>query len=580
MAVASNIVRRKGSRNYYARVAVPVDLQTRMGPPGKPKKELWKSLGTPDAKEARRIAGPILTEWESMFSAFRHKRELTEAELQAAIWRRYVEIITTDEKYRQSVPTDDDLNLIWQHLEKEFGEYSIDAYRVLELIRDDFDNNQRERAVRLAQLKTEAARGETKLIADAVRQVIEDRQFGVDVGSPAYRKLAHGLQRAELEGLTRTVERDVGDFTGAPKDALVKAPTVFDPPKGEQILELFDRYARHSKGRMKHDTWDQSRKVVALFDSFVGGPAHVSSLTRKNIREWKEKLFSWPVKAVEIREFRGLSFLDVIDRNKIVGKPVIQPKTINRYLAALGGLCEWLIANDYIREDVMRGQYLEVDRRTKTVLPYTEPQLKAIFASPLFHRCAGDKREHERGSVEIRDWRYWIPWIALYSGARLGELAQLQVKDVRQLHGTWILHITEEGGGKAVKTGGSERVVPLHSKVIEIGFLKYLKRMRSMEGGALFPEIKPDSRGFISGAPSSFFNDYFSAIGVKKDRTNNFHSIRHSVADAFRRAGYVDEQFGMLLGHTKATTTGKYGILPQGILSDRVKLIEAVAYRL
>lgn len=581
MSLPSYVTKRNGSKNFYARMAVPRDLQARMGPPGKPRKDLWKSLGTSDAREARRLAGPILNEWSRLFEGMRQNRELSEAELQAAIWRRYMQIITSDERYRQTVPSEEDLNAIWQHLEKEFGEYNIDAYRVLEIIRDDFDNNQRDRAARLAQLKAEAARGQTTLIASVVRQVINDRQLSVEVGSPDYRKLAQGLSRAELEGLSRTVERDAGDFTGAPKDALVKPPTVFDPPKGEQILELFDRYARHSRGRMKHDTWDQNRKIVALFDDFVGGNAHVSLITRANIREWKELLFSWPVKAVEIKEFRGLSFRDVIHRNKTVGKPVIQDKTINKYLAALGGLSEWLIAHDYLREDVMRGQYLEVDKRKKTVLPYTERQLKAIFASPLFHKCGGDKLEHEVGDVEIRDWRYWIPWIALYSGARLGELAQLKVKDVRELHGVWIMHITEEGGaGKAVKTGGSERVVPLHSKLIELGFLKYHKRMSAMKGDALFPEIKADKRGFISGRPSSFFNDYFTSIGVKKDKTNNFHSIRHSVADAFRRAGYLDEQFGMLLGHTKATTTGKYGNLPEGPLKDRVRMIEAMEYRL
>jgi hypothetical protein len=39
----------------------------------------------------------------------------------------------------------------------------------------------------------------------------------------------------------------------------------------------------------------------------------------------------------------------------------------------------------------------------------------------------------------------------------------------------------------------------------------------------------------------------------------------------------MDEQFNML-GHTKATTTGRYGILPEGILSERVKMIEAVRF--
>jgi hypothetical protein len=54
--------------------------------------------------------------------------------------------------------------------------------------------------------------------------------------------------------------------------------------------------------------------------------------------------------------------------------------------------------------------------------------------------------------------------------------------------------------------------------------------------------------------------------------------LRHGIADAFRNAGYMDEQFNVLLGHTKAITTGRYGILPEGILSERVKMIEAVVF--
>ncbi|MCA1475257.1 site-specific integrase [Bradyrhizobium sp. NBAIM08] len=578
MSVSTNVVRRPGSRNYYVRVAVPRDLQVRMGKPGKPRKELWKSLNTSDAREARRLSRPVLDEWENMFAELRRPKQLTEAELQDAIWRRYLELITTDEKFRQSLPTNDDLDAIWKYLEDEFGEQSISAYRIYEELRDRFDNNQRERAARLAQMKADAARGETKLIADVVEQVIEARRLGIDPGTPEYRKLAHGLQRAELEGLARTVERDQGDFSGAPKDKVVQQPTVFDPPKGEQILELFDRYAREKPGRVSADTWQSNRKVVALFDDFVGGKAHISTFNRKNVREWKDKLFEWPVKAIEAREFRGLSFRDVIERNKVVGKPVIQHKTINRYLAALGGFCSWLLANDYVREDVMLGMYLEVDRKKKTVLPYTETQLKTIFGSPLFHRCAGEKLEHQAGDVEIRDWRYWIPLIAIYSGARLGEICQLMVADVRQLHGVWIFHITEEGaGGKSTKTEGSMRVVPIHSKLIELGFLKFHARMKAF-GDRLFPEIKADARGYISGKPSTFFNDYFRTIGVKSDRSNNFHSFRHNVADAFRAAGYLDEQHAVLLGHTKASTTGRYGVLPEGPLRDRVAMIEAVSF--
>ncbi len=76
--------------------------------------------------------------------------------------------------------------------------------------------------------------------------------------------------------------------------------------------------------------------------------------------------------------------------------------------------------------------------------------------------------------------------------------------------------------------------------------------------------------------PSRFFAGYFKNVGVKEDKSRNFPSFRHSTADAFRRGGYMDEPFVPLLDHTKATTAGIYGVLPQGVLSERQKVIEAI----
>lgn len=56
-------------------------------------------------------------------------------------------------------------------------------------------------------------------------------------------------------------------------------------------------------------------------------------------------------------------------------------------------------------------------------------------------------------------------------------------------------------------------------------FLKYHQRMQAMASGKLFPEMELDARGYISGKASSFFGDYFTAIGVKTDRTHNFRSL-------------------------------------------------------
>jgi hypothetical protein len=51
-----------------------------------------------------------------------------------------------------------------------------------------------------------------------------------------------------------------------------------------------------------------------------------------------------------------------------------------------------------------------------------------------------------------------------------------------------------------------------------------------------------------------------------------------AAAHAFRSAGYMAEQFDMLLGHTKTPTTGRYGILLERIMSEHDKMIEAAEF--
>ena len=190
----------------------------------------------------------------------------------------------------------------------------------------------------------------------------------------------------------------------------------------------------------------------------------------------------------------------------------------------------------------MQGMFLNLDRSKRTRFPFTSGQLGKIFASPLFSECMGDEREHESGKIKIRDWRYWIPLIALYSGARLDEIAQLLVADVRESHRTWIFHITTEGEGeKSTKTDGSRRVIPIHSELIRIGLLDYHSEMVALGYQNPFLEIEPDGRGYMSGNPSAFFNDYFAAVNLKEDKRVNFITFATELPSAFREAGYLDE---------------------------------------
>lgn len=577
MGLASNIQRRGGSAVYYVRLAVPKKLHSIVG-----KKEIWKSTGVRDPKAARLAALPILAKYRAQFEALAQRQEPTPGDLQAAVWRHYEGLLDHDQRERAAMPTIAMVQQAKDRLADDIAagtvEWSGDPLVQLNaaldvLVMKDAPALARDRRdIKLARLRKQLAVGETGPIEWAADDVIQRDQLLIERGSPAYRDLCQRLQRAEIQMLERAAERDQGNWSGVPTDAVV-APA--DPTAGRQkagpgegLWDLYGRFESEKKASISLDTWTQNRVIVGLFFEFIGETSHVSAITRKSVRDWKHALASWPVKALKITEFQGMTFRKIIEANKTIGKPTISANTLNRYLSAIAGFCEWLFNHEFIEQDCMRGMFLSVDKQEQKVFPYSDDQLRTIFTSPLITRCAGDDQEHKPGDVEIRDWRYWLPWIAAYTGARLGELAQLLTADVRQIHGVWVLHITREGSRlKSTKTGGSERVVPIHSELIKLGLLDYHAKMVSRGEQQLFPELKPDTRGFFSRTPSRFFAGYLKRIGAKSDKRHNFHSFRHGAADAFRRAGYLDEQFGPLLGHTKSTTTGRYGIMPEGPLS-------------
>lgn len=229
------------------------------------------------------------------------------------------------------------------------------------------------RAIQLAELRKHLATGETALIEWKADEVIQSERLLVVKGSPAYRDLCQRLQRAQIEVLERAAERDAGNWSGVPSDPIVVPADLTQGKRvaapGETLMELYDKFKTERLGDARPDTWDQNRKIVKLFAEFVGEASHVSVITRKAVRNWKQELARWPVKAADSKAFEGMSFRKVIEANETVKKPTISQNSINKYLAALGSFARWLLQNEYIDDDVMSGMYLSIDKRRKEPLP-------------------------------------------------------------------------------------------------------------------------------------------------------------------------------------------------------------------
>jgi integrase len=198
-------------------------------------------------------------------------------------------------------------------------------------------------------------------------------------------------------------------------------------------------------------------------------------------------------------------------------------------------------------------------------------QLRALFGSPVY-------ASHKRPRGGAREASYWLPVLSLFHGARLGELCQLSLSDVVTKNGILSLSISpswddEHGQDKSTKTVASVRLVPLHRECIRLGFSEYVNGLRKQGKAKLFPAIKPDTKGRISGLWSKWFGRYRTEIGITT-RYPDFHSFRHNWKSAARSADLPEDFHDQISGHDNKSVGRGYGKYPVERLKQSVDLIE------
>jgi integrase len=215
------------------------------------------------------------------------------------------------------------------------------------------------------------------------------------------------------------------------------------------------------------------------------------------------------------------------------------------------------------------------DQRSKvgksSYSPFTVAELQTLFdALPREIKPA----KHSPDSA--------LPWaalIALYSGMRLEEIAQLKTGDVREenANGATVTIIdVHNGGSNNLKNEISERFVPVHSELVRLGLLDYVKALKP---GPLFPGlVRRESKGGKVGARlGELFRKKLVALGIKREGLC-FHSLRHNVATALRRASVPQEDAAPVLGHAvEGESYGTYAQAGPGLINVKAT-VEKIKY--
>lgn len=160
---------------------------------------------------------------------------------------------------------------------------------------------------------------------------------------------------------------------------------------------------------------------------------------------------------------------------------------------------------------------------------------------------------------DARSYCFWLPPLAMFTGARLNELCQLRAHDIiEDVHGIRLISINANGFNKSLKNPQSEREIPICTKLVDMGFLEFVEERRLADGNdaLLFSELVFDSKHLYSRSPSRFFCGPVTGTGLigescpmAREGGLNFKSFRRSFAVRLERSGIPAATIAHLLGH-------------------------------
>ena len=168
-------------------------------------------------------------------------------------------------------------------------------------------------------------------------------------------------------------------------------------------------------------------------------------------------------------------------------------------------------------------------------------------------------------------YKFWLPVIGLYTGMRVGEICQLNpycdiLKDKET--GIWYFFISSDTEGasdivKSVKSGES-RVVPIHSRLIELGLLDYTDALKESGYKRMFPLDKPREKK-AGGNTSRTFRRFIENIGLRDNTTDKrisgMHAFRKTIITKSNKEGYINNMLSMI-GHETEVRDGSGNLIP------------------
>ena len=148
--------------------------------------------------------------------------------------------------------------------------------------------------------------------------------------------------------------------------------------------------------------------------------------------------------------------------------------------------------------------------------------------------------------------------VRIFTGNRTNETSQLRVDDIVKEGNVWMI-IIDETQGKRVKTTSSIRKVPIHPTLISLGFIDYVKILKSNGVDSVFPELTKERDGYSSKISRHYNEKFLPSVGVWKKNVKVLYSTRHTFINRCYNKGVDRDIIKQIVGHEPDFTMDTYG---------------------
>jgi integrase len=282
---------------------------------------------------------------------------------------------------------------------------------------------------------------------------------------------------------------------------------------------------------------------LKVFQEFIGKTATLADITQDKVLDFH----TW-----------------LAEGDPLTKRKAITPRSIDEYSNVISNVYKTTIKK--LAENPIEGRLVSKKQRMiSNRKPFTPDELTRIFDPERLKTC--------RNPAD-----FFFPILGLLTGSRPSSICQLRLGDIRREDGITVISYHDYLEGNSAKTSATNRIVPVHPILEQIGFLDYLEDVRQLEGSnattLIFPWLNRYEQGFADES-SQRFTAVLRHLKIYVHNVKVTYSLRHTTNQRMKERGVPEDFRCQYIGHENDSVNNiTYG----GITAPKFLLQQAIPH--